>query len=994
MLSLFKKNIMNIINEKDMKEYYLINKNWIRLYEEKNNYKKIEEKLNLMDISKLNLEEFLRNNYDEISNEIKDLSENCLKEENFCLENEFEFPNIKESKDLFCPSEFVLTSDKLFDLLYKEIKKSNKYKKDDYKYKIIIGDNVLFVQDKKHDNIFYAFTKDKNNNIELLSSLFKYNDKNKFFDDIKNYIQNKGFDNYLINRNIQFHREPKLDKLYNQEGEIIGEYINYKSVDKNTYNKMKIKNSILQSQAFYVKYKIMHDKISKFNIDTKLQTAINDINNKQNTKNYIDVIVLLNEEFNTLKNNLYFPQAEELLKLKDKKEEQKAKLENMVDQSANDPSQNYDAKQYVKSIKLISPNEIQNNKKFNFVNKDLLISINNSKNFVNSLPELYYFVSNKEKYIFYPKEQNLYKVEFDKSNNFFNLKEHELDLGHKEIVEKLKEINKDEIEIEKQIKSTQLKNISKSDNYYLVNKEWMKEFKSFYNSSKNKKFPDKLNNVDYLNAQLDKNIINNENVPINFEIYNKNKFDSMIKEINNKNKIQLKIKNDFKIYLGDNKIFVQDNTNKFFYFIYSLNNNKEYTLDYIIKFNQIDNIKNFISKCESNEKFEDLLSKYGIKLSSQGDQNLIDDNYNSIGVLKNIHSKQIQGKKDPDHCLGLENIGGPSYMNATIQCLCHVPNIKNYFKDKQSVYNDTNNKRCELTKAFNKVVNNLWKEAKNKKYYTPTDFKNCISKMNPLFKGITANDPKDLIIFLYETMNYEINKKSQYQPVNGTDELSLFRNDFYSKNSSFLIDTFYFEIQSYLTCQTCKFPKSSFNIANIIIFPLEKVREYKTLKNREGFCAVTLEDCFEHYQTEEVLSGENQIYCNNCQGMANANTKNVLYTSPEVMTIILNRGKGLEFEVNFEYPLVLDIDKYVTEKKGNDNNKYELICILFYYGESNMTGHFIAFCRSPVDGKWYCYNDAIVTQLMIQGIKAVEIMMEHLLFYFTKKLSMKIIQIK
>ena len=31
-------------------------------------------------------------------------------------------------------------------------------------------------------------------------------------------------------------------------------------------------------------------------------------------------------------------------------------------------------------------------------------------------------------------------------------------------------------------------------------------------------------------------------------------------------------------------------------------------------------------------------------------------------------------------------------MNATIQCLCHVANVKNYFQDKQLVYNDTNNK--------------------------------------------------------------------------------------------------------------------------------------------------------------------------------------------------------------------------------------------------------------------------------------------------------------
>ena len=189
----------------------------------------------------------------------------------------------------------------------------------------------------------------------------------------------------------------------------------------------------------------------------------------------------------------------------------------------------------------------------------------------------------------------------------------------------------------------------------------MKQFKTFYDydniiknkgNMKNQKFPDNLNNSDYLNTEL----YNNSNIPINFEIFVIKNFDLILKEINDKNKIQLKFKYVFNIYLGDNKIFMQDNNNKFLYYIYSLNN-KEYTLGYIIKFNQIDNIKNFISKCEPNDKFENLISKYGIKLSFQGDQNLIDDNYNSIGVLKNINSKQIQGKKDPNHCLGLENIG-------------------------------------------------------------------------------------------------------------------------------------------------------------------------------------------------------------------------------------------------------------------------------------------------------------------------------------------------
>ena len=80
------------------------------------------------------------------------------------------------------------------------------------------------------------------------------------------------------------------------------------------------------------------------------------------------------------------------------------------------------------------------------------------------------------------------------------------------------------------------------------------------------------------------------------------------------------------------------------------------------------------------------------------------------------------------------------------------------------------------------------------------------------------------------------------------------------------------------------------------------------------------------------------------------------------MTIILNRGKGLEFQVEFKYPLFLNIDKYVIDNSQNNNN-YELICVLTHLGPSGMSGHFIAFCKSPNNDKWYCYNDATVTEI-------------------------------
>ena len=44
-----------------------------------------------------------------------------------------------------------------------------------------------------------------------------------------------------------------------------------------------------------------------------------------------------------------------------------------------------------------------------------------------------------------------------------------------------------------------------------------------------------------------------------------------------------------------------------------------------------------------------------------------------------------------------------------------------------------------------------------KKYYEPYDFKNKIGEKNPLFRGIAANDSKDLILFIFQELHNELN---------------------------------------------------------------------------------------------------------------------------------------------------------------------------------------------------------------------------------------------
>ena len=60
-----------------------------------------------------------------------------------------------------------------------------------------------------------------------------------------------------------------------------------------------------------------------------------------------------------------------------------------------------------------------------------------------------------------------------------------------------------------------------------------------------------------------------------------------------------------------------------------------------------------------------------------------------------------------------------------------------------------------------------------------------------------------------------------------------------------------------------------------------------------------------------------------------------------------------------EYPAELDINPelIISEKSPR---KYELISVITLLGTSGIEGHFIAFCKSPIDNKWYKYNDNIV----------------------------------
>ena len=257
------------------------------------------------------------------------------------------------------------------------------------------------------------------------------------------------------------------------------------------------------------------------------------------------------------------------------------------------------------------------------------------------------------------------------------------------------------------------------------------------------------------------------------------------------------------------------------------------------------------------------------------------------------------------------------------------------------------------------------------------------------FSLYEAGDAKDFIIYILERMHNELKKPikkekkvgkiDSEQTLNQYDKnnaLNFFLDEF-QNDTSIISDLFYGFNETTNVCQYCKNSYNSkgqtepicynYGIFNILIFPLEEVRKYReqlmkfnnfNLNLGNMVNTVNLMECFFYNQKSDFFTGENKNYCNICRQLFDSVYTSKIFVSPNILIIILNRGKGNMFDVKIDFSEQIDISGFVLEKQGKEI--YNLYGVITHLGQSGPNAHFIASCKSPVDGKWYRYNDAMV----------------------------------
>ena len=127
-----------------------------------------------------------------------------------------------------------------------------------------------------------------------------------------------------------------------------------------------------------------------------------------------------------------------------------------------------------------------------------------------------------------------------------------------------------------------------------------------------------------------------------------------------------------------------------------------------------------------------------------------------------------------------------------------------------------------------------------------------------------------------------------------------------------------------------------------------------------------------------------KYFCNICRQLNDSIYTCKIYTSPNYLIIILNRGKGNIYNVKLDFPLSIDIINYVHQKE-TPNIIYNLYGVVTHIGQSGPNAHFVASCKSPFDGKWYRYNDALVNMITDVKKEIMEFGTPYILFYQKEK---------
>nr|XP_039248536.1 ubiquitin carboxyl-terminal hydrolase 2-like isoform X1 [Styela clava] len=339
--------------------------------------------------------------------------------------------------------------------------------------------------------------------------------------------------------------------------------------------------------------------------------------------------------------------------------------------------------------------------------------------------------------------------------------------------------------------------------------------------------------------------------------------------------------------------------------------------------------------------------------------------------------------------VGLKNIGNTCFMNSIIQCLSNTKSLRDYCLNKHYL-NDINNKSSssakeKLVEAFSDIIRQIWHPSSGGSPISTSAFKSKIQKFSNRFSGYEQQDSQEFMRFLIEGLHEDVNKvtKKHKDSIPNYDSLcdeSKARKtwDFYlSKDNSFIVDLFMGQLRSSLKCEECGNVSTTFDPFWDLSLPIPKSSSYSLDK-------INLQQCLDNFTREEILDRDERPTCDYCKARRRMTKKFTIYKFPKILVIHLKRfNEGQRYRQKLsnevDFPSRLEITSPVSTAPASFN----LYAVSNHSG-SCYGGHYTAYCKHVESGKWYSFNDSLVSAMSSSSVQSKE---AYVLFYENLKSS-------
>ena len=371
--------------------------------------------------------------------------------------------------------------------------------------------------------------------------------------------------------------------------------------------------------------------------------------------------------------------------------------------------------------------------------------------------------------------------------------------------------------------------------------------------------------------------------------------------------------------------------------------------------NNFNNNQNNLSNLNNNNNFSDNANNNSINQNDLNfNQDFLRQKYNTTYEEKYSFSRYKKATTT-----GFKDLGNTSYINSVFHLLGNILELANYFLNPTNImYININLQKMQLSHLIQRIFAHLYPypETNKKEIYQP---KYHLDYFND--HKIEKN-PNSIINFILQILHNELNKLS-----GNIQNITNLKPNIYEINSIILngiennkklndsIISNLFNLYEIKECQCSKCNLKSYFYENFTIFNIDILKSFYYFKqkniniNNNNNNFFTIYNCLEYRKNIQE-----QFYCKNCFNYMLHLSSKIIYNCPKILICSLDRGI---FDPN-----LMSIPFYIQEKitinsLQESGKEYELTGIVSIYLDKNK---YVSSCKSPVDSKWYFYNDEYI----------------------------------